>query len=60
MNPLPTKQVYIGIGLAVLATIVWAGNFVIARGVAEKNTSYLTRLLPLGHCFADHAAAGLA
>jgi drug/metabolite transporter (DMT)-like permease len=36
MNPLPTKQIYIGIGLAVLATIVWAGNFVIARGVAEK------------------------
>lgn len=36
MNPLPTKQIYIGIGLAVLATVVWAGNFVIARGVAEK------------------------
>jgi drug/metabolite transporter (DMT)-like permease len=36
MNPLPTKQIYIGIGLAVLATIVWAGNFVIARGMAEK------------------------
>lgn len=36
MNPTPTKQIYIGIGLAVLATIVWAGNFVIARGVAER------------------------
>ena len=36
MNPLPTKQVYLGIALAVLATIVWSGNFVVARGVAEK------------------------
>lgn len=36
MNPTPTKQIYIGIGLAILATIIWSGNFVIARGVAQK------------------------
>lgn len=36
MTTNPTKQIYIGIGLAVLATMVWAGNFVIARGVAAK------------------------
>jgi drug/metabolite transporter (DMT)-like permease len=36
MNPAPTKQLYIGIGLAVLATIVWSGNFIVARAVADK------------------------
>lgn len=36
MNPVPTKQLYIGIGLAVLATIVWSGNFIVARFVADK------------------------
>lgn len=36
MNPVPTKQLYVGIGLAVLATIIWSGNFIIARGVAGK------------------------
>jgi drug/metabolite transporter (DMT)-like permease len=30
------KQVYIGILLAVVATIVWSGNFVIARGIAKE------------------------
>src|SRR5687767_5067270 len=36
MNPLPTKQLYIGIGLAVLATIIWSGNFIVARAVADE------------------------
>jgi drug/metabolite transporter (DMT)-like permease len=36
MNPAPTKQLYIGIGLAVLATIIWSGNFIVARFVADK------------------------
>jgi drug/metabolite transporter (DMT)-like permease len=36
MNPVPTKQIYTGIGLAVLATIIWSGNFIIARAVADK------------------------
>jgi drug/metabolite transporter (DMT)-like permease len=35
MNPVPTKQLYIGIGLAVLATIIWSGNFIVARAVAH-------------------------
>lgn len=30
------KQLYIGIGLAVLATIIWSGNFVVARGVIKQ------------------------
>jgi len=29
------RQVFIGIGLAVLATLIWSGNFVIARGVIK-------------------------
>jgi drug/metabolite transporter (DMT)-like permease len=29
------KKVLIGIGLAVLATLIWAGNFIIARGVIK-------------------------
>lgn len=33
---LQTKTVYIGIGLAILATIIWSGNFIIARGVIHK------------------------
>lgn len=36
MNPVPTKQLYIGIGLAVLSAIIWSGNFIIARAVADK------------------------
>jgi len=29
------RQVFIGIGLAVLATLIWSGNFIIARGVIK-------------------------
>lgn len=31
----PKKSVYTGIGLAVLATLIWSGNFIIARGVIK-------------------------
>jgi drug/metabolite transporter (DMT)-like permease len=30
------KNVYVGIGLAVLAVILWSGNFIIARGVIKQ------------------------
>ena len=30
------KNVYVGIGLAVLAVIIWSGNFIIARGVIKQ------------------------
>ena len=29
------RQVFIGIGFAVLATLIWSGNFIIARGVIK-------------------------
>ena len=29
------KNIYTGIGLAVLATLIWSGNFIIARGVIK-------------------------
>lgn len=29
------KSVYTGIGLAILATLIWSGNFIIARGVIK-------------------------
>jgi drug/metabolite transporter (DMT)-like permease len=29
------RQIFIGIGLAVLATLIWSGNFIIARGVIK-------------------------
>jgi drug/metabolite transporter (DMT)-like permease len=29
------KSVYTGIGLAVVATLIWSGNFIIARGVIK-------------------------
>ena len=29
----PQREIFIGMGLAVLATIIWSGNFIIARGV---------------------------
>jgi drug/metabolite transporter (DMT)-like permease len=29
------KNIYAGIGFAVLATLIWAGNFIIARGVIK-------------------------
>jgi drug/metabolite transporter (DMT)-like permease len=31
-----TKDVYTGIGLAVLAAIIWSGNFIVARGVSQQ------------------------
>ncbi len=31
-----SKNIYKGIGLAVLATIIWSGNFVVARGVIKE------------------------
>lgn len=31
----PQKKVWIGIGFAVLATLIWGGNFIIARGVIK-------------------------
>src|SRR5512147_905991 len=30
------RNIFIGVGLAVLATIIWSGNFVIARGVIKE------------------------
>jgi drug/metabolite transporter (DMT)-like permease len=30
------KDIYIGISLAVLATIIWSGNFIVARGVSQR------------------------
>src|SRR4026207_1928858 len=30
------KNIYTGIGLAVLAAIIWSGNFIIARGVNQQ------------------------
>ncbi len=30
------KEIYVGASFAVLATIIWAGNFIVARGVANK------------------------
>jgi drug/metabolite transporter (DMT)-like permease len=32
----PQRQIWMGIGLALLAVIVWSGNFVVARGVIEE------------------------
>ncbi len=31
MNPKPQRAIYIGISLAVLTTLIWSGNFVVAR-----------------------------
>ena len=33
--PVSQKNIYTGIGLAVLATLIWSGNFIIARGVIK-------------------------
>lgn len=30
------NNIYIGIGLAILATLIWSGNFVVARGVFKQ------------------------
>jgi drug/metabolite transporter (DMT)-like permease len=32
----PQKNIYTGIGLAVLAALIWSGNFIIARGVNKQ------------------------
>jgi drug/metabolite transporter (DMT)-like permease len=32
----PKKDIYTGIGLAVIATIIWSGNFIISRGVNQQ------------------------
>lgn len=32
----PKKDIYLGIALAVLATVIWSGNFIISRGVNQK------------------------
>lgn len=31
----PRRQIILGTGLAVIATLIWSGNFIIARGVIE-------------------------
>ncbi|HLK30610.1 MAG TPA: DMT family transporter [Puia sp.] len=36
MNPKPQRGVYIGILLAVLTTLIWSGNFVVARSAREQ------------------------
>jgi drug/metabolite transporter (DMT)-like permease len=37
MTTAPTKKdIYTGIALAVLATIIWSGNFIVARGVSKQ------------------------
>src|SRR6478752_7017844 len=30
------KDIYLGMALAVLATVIWSGNFIVARGVSQK------------------------
>ena len=32
----PKKDIYLGIALAVFATIIWSGNFIISRGVSQQ------------------------
>lgn len=46
------KNVYTGIGLAVLAAIIWSGNFIIARGVSQQ-------IPPVGLAFYRWATATL-
>jgi drug/metabolite transporter (DMT)-like permease len=36
MSHSSSKNIYIGIGLAVLATLIWSGNFIVARGVIKE------------------------
>ncbi len=36
MNPSSTRNMYTGIGLAVLATLIWSGNFIVARAVHHE------------------------
>jgi len=35
-NPTIKKNTYIGISLAIITTIIWSGNFIIARGVYKQ------------------------
>lgn len=46
------KELFIGISLAVLATIIWSGNFVVARGVIKQ-------IPPVGLAFYRWATASL-
>lgn len=46
------KELYTGIALAVLATIVWSGNFIVARGVIRQ-------IPPVGLAFYRWATASL-
>lgn len=48
----PRKEIYIGIGLAMLAVVIWSGNFVVARGVIH-------RVPPAGLAFYRWALASL-
>src|SRR5258705_4297263 len=41
MSSSSQKNIYIGISLAVLATIIWSGNFIAARGMIKQ--------IPPGH-----------
>jgi drug/metabolite transporter (DMT)-like permease len=36
MHSSDTRNIYTGIGLAVLATLIWSGNFIVARGVYKE------------------------
>jgi drug/metabolite transporter (DMT)-like permease len=36
MNQAPAKNVYTGIGLAVLAAFIWSGNFIVAKAVNKE------------------------
>lgn len=36
MQPSASKTVYLGISLAVLASLIWSGNFIIARAVYDR------------------------
>ncbi len=36
MNHSPAKNIYTGIGLAVLATFIWSWNFIVARGIYKE------------------------
>ena len=48
MNESPhQRQISIGVGLAVLATLIWSGNFIIARGGHKRYPSCYTCFLPL-------------
>jgi drug/metabolite transporter (DMT)-like permease len=48
----PNKNIYTGIGLAVLAAIIWSGNFIVARGVIQQ-------IPPVGLAFYRWATATL-